>query len=121
MGKLFAFQHIKQVLDKADIAETEEEKTELKEKATELSLENNLVTDVTSLVVVKPDQEPKVTQLNNLRQTNYPDYGYNYASPHLSSFSYASKAAYGAPAPAPPPSFLQFPTRSAANFASTRT
>merc|ERR1712038_678631 len=80
LQKLFAFQHIKQVLEKADIAETEEEKTELKERATELSLENNLVTDVTSLVVVKPDQEPKVTQLNNLRQTDYPDYGHNYAS-----------------------------------------
>merc|ERR1712165_208257 len=80
LQKLFAFQHIKQVLEKADIAETEEEKIELKEKATELSLENNLVTDVTSLVVVKPDQEPKVTQLNNLRQTDYPDYGHNYAS-----------------------------------------
>merc|ERR1712141_764854 len=80
LQKLFAFQNIKQVLENADSAETEEEKTELKEKATELSLENNLVTDVTSLVVVKPDQEPKVTQLNNLRQTDYPDYGYNYAS-----------------------------------------
>merc|ERR1719189_608730 len=77
LQKLFAFQHIKQVLEKADIAETEEKKTELKEKATELSLENNFVTDVTSLVVVKPDQEPKVTEL---RQTDYPDYGYNSAS-----------------------------------------
>jgi len=102
LQKLFAFQHIKQLLEKADIAETEEEKTELKEKATELSLENNFVTDVTSLVVVKPDQEPKVTELNNLRQTDYPDYGYNYAS-----YGYAAPAlayhSYSAPAPAPAP------------------
>merc|ERR1712119_154444 len=102
LQKLFAFQHIKQVLEKADIAETEEEKTELKEKATELSLENNFVTDVTSLVVVKPDQEPKVTELNNLRQTDFHDYGYNsashgYAAPALAYHSYS------APAPAPAP------------------
>merc|ERR1712119_60820 len=102
LQKLFTFQHIKQVLEKADIAETKEEKTELKEKATELSLENNFVTDVTSLVVVKPDQEPKVTELNNLRQTDFHDYGYNsashgYAAPALAYHSYS------APAPAPAP------------------
>merc|ERR1712226_1310416 len=96
LQKLFAFQHIKQVLEKADIAETEGEKTELEEKATELSLENNFVTDVTSLVVVKPDQEPKVTQFNNLRQTDFPDYGSNYAS-----YAYAAPAPFLAPAPAP--------------------
>merc|ERR1719415_505581 len=78
LQKLFAFQHIKQILQKADIADTEEEKTELKEKATELSLENNLVTDVTSLVVVRPDQEPKVTEFDNLRPTaeSYSSYSY---------------------------------------------
>merc|ERR1712183_629138 len=107
LQKLFAFQHIKQLLEKADIAETEEEKTELKEKATELSLENNLVTNVTSLVVVKPDQEPKVTELNNLRQT---DYGYNsasygYAAPALAYHSYSAPG-YPAPAPALRPSFI---------------
>merc|ERR1712183_1008020 len=80
LQKLFAFQHIQLILQKADIADTEEEKTELKEKATELSLENNFVTDVTSLVVVRPDQEPKVTELNNLRQTDFHDYGYKSAS-----------------------------------------
>jgi len=86
-----------------------------------------LVTDVTSLVVVKPDQEPKVTQLNNLRQTDYPDYGYNYAS-----YAYAAPASYAAPAltgfssaaappppPPPPPSFVQTLGNSVANFASS--
>merc|ERR1712110_352218 len=127
LQKLFAFQHIKQVLEKADIAETEEEKTELKEKATELSLENNLVTDVTSLVVVRPDQEPKVTQLNNLRQTDYPDYVYNYASyAYAAPASYAAQMSYAAPAqtgfsaaaaaaPPPPPSFVQTLGNSVAN------
>merc|ERR1712154_225056 len=64
----------------ADIAETEGEKTVLEEKARELSLENNFVTDVTSLVVLKPDQEPEVTKLNNLKQTDFPDFGSSYAS-----------------------------------------
>merc|ERR1712242_309776 len=80
LQKLFAFQQIKQVLQKADIAETEGEKTVLEEKARELSLENNFVTDVTSLVVLKPDQEPEVTKLNNLKQTDFPDFGSSYAS-----------------------------------------
>jgi len=99
LQKLFAFQNIKQVLENADSAETEKEETELKEKATELSLENNLVTDVTSLVVVKPDQEPQVTQLNNLKQTDFPDYGYNYASYAYAAPAYAAQS-YAAPGPA---------------------
>merc|ERR1712048_549854 len=41
-------------------ADNEKEKSKLKDKATELSLENNLVTEVTSLVVVKPDEQPQV-------------------------------------------------------------
>merc|ERR1712183_328256 len=143
LQKLFTFQHIKQVLEKADIAETEEEKTELKEKATELSLENNLVTDVTSLVVVKPGQEPKVTELNNLRQTDFPDYGYNsapfaYAAPAFQPFAvpsfnynqnYAAQSYSGsvgfssnqncATSTRPPPSLVQSWGSSAANFASS--
>merc|ERR1712038_1508681 len=61
LQKLFAFQHIKQLLEKVETAETEEEKEELREKAIELSLVSNFVTDVTSLVVVKPDGQPKIT------------------------------------------------------------
>merc|ERR1712038_91132 len=80
LQKLFAFQHIKQILKEVEIAETEEEESELKEEATDLSLENNLVTDVTSLVVVRPDQDPKVTPLNNLGQTDFPDYGFGFAA-----------------------------------------
>merc|ERR1712038_2142630 len=72
LQKLFAFQHIKQILKEVEIAETEEEESELKEEATELSLENNLVTDVTSLVVVRPDQ--------NFGQTDFPDYGFGFVA-----------------------------------------
>merc|ERR1719415_9383 len=57
LQKLFAVQHIKQILNKAEIAKSEVEQTELRKKAIKLSLENNLVTEVTSLVVVKPDEE----------------------------------------------------------------
>merc|ERR1712183_1040233 len=135
LQKLFTFQHIKQVLEKADIAETEEEKTELKEKAIELSLENNLVTDVTSLVVVKPGQEPKVTELNNLRQTDFHHYAFNsanyaYAAPAFiaqsyvqsypgsagNSFSYNQNYATST---RPPPSLVQSWGSSAATFASS--
>merc|ERR1712038_469441 len=94
LQKLFAFQHIKQILKEVEIAETEEEESELDEEATELSLKNNLVTDVTSLVVVRPDQEPKVTQLNNFGQTDFPDYGFGFAAPaSIGAFhSYAAPA-----------------------------
>merc|ERR1712088_1129243 len=97
LQKLFAFQQIKQVLQKADIAETEGEKTVLEEKARELSLENNFVTDVTSLVVLKPDQEPEVTKLNNLKQTDFPDFGSSYASyaaPAIVGYSGHSASAF---------------------------
>merc|ERR1712183_1212532 len=108
LQKLFAFQHIQQILQKADIADTEEEKTELKEKATELSLENNFVTDVTSLVVVRPDQEPKVTEFDNLRPIaeSYSSYSYpalqSYAAPTYAAQAYsagpqASISAFSAP------------------------
>jgi len=72
LQKLFAFQHIKQILKEVEIAETEEEESELKEEATEMSLENNLVTDVTSLVVVRPDQ--------HFGQTDFPDYGFGFVA-----------------------------------------
>merc|ERR1712038_1123790 len=94
LQKLFAFQHIKQILKEVEIAETEEEESELNEEATELSLKNNLVTDVTSLVVVRPDQDPKVTPLNNFGQTDFPDYGFGFAAPaSIGAFhSYAAPA-----------------------------
>merc|ERR1712183_83046 len=62
LQKLFAFQHIKQVLKKRDLEQIEEKKQKLTTTALELSLKNNFVTDLTSLVVIKPDEKPKVNQ-----------------------------------------------------------
>merc|ERR1711953_732586 len=62
LQKLFAFQHIKQVLKKRDLEQIEEKKQNLTATALELSLKNNFVTDLTSLVVIKPDEEPKVNK-----------------------------------------------------------
>merc|ERR1711994_411969 len=62
LQKLFAFQHIRQTLKKRDLEQIEEKKQKLESAALELSLENNFVTDLTSLVVIKPDEEPKVNK-----------------------------------------------------------
>jgi len=62
LQKLFAFQHIKQLLKKRDLAQSEEEKSEMSKNATQLALDNNFVTSLTSLVVIKPDESPQVTE-----------------------------------------------------------
>merc|ERR1719312_1093262 len=62
MQKLHAFINIKQLIRKADLGE-ENDKNENKEKALMLALNNNFVTDLTSLVVVRPDEEPVVSSL----------------------------------------------------------
>merc|ERR1719244_808123 len=62
MQKLHAFINIKQLIRKADLGE-EKEKTENKKEALMLALNNNFVTDLTSLVVVRPDEEPVVSSL----------------------------------------------------------
>jgi len=62
LQKLFAFKHIKQIFKKRDLTQSEEKKQKLTENATQLALENNFVTDLTSLIVIKPDEEPKVTE-----------------------------------------------------------
>merc|ERR1719445_1650940 len=62
MQKLHAFINIKQLIRKADFGE-ENDKNENKEKALMLALNNNFVTDLTSLVVVRPDEEPVVSSL----------------------------------------------------------
>jgi len=72
LQKLFAFQHIKQLLQLEFTADSEEERSEIKEKATELSIENNFVTDLTSLVVVKPDERPTVVSLEDAPFHNGP-------------------------------------------------
>merc|ERR1719312_2047193 len=62
MQKLHAFINIKQLIRKADLGE-ENDKNENKEKALRLALNNNFVTDLTSLVVVRPDEELVVSSL----------------------------------------------------------
>jgi len=62
LQKLFAFQHIKQVLKKRDLEQTDDEKQKLTTTALELALKNNFVTDLTSLVVIKPDEPAKVNK-----------------------------------------------------------
>merc|ERR1712013_694167 len=62
MQKLHAFINIKQLIRKADLGE-ENEKNENEEKALMLALNNNFVTDLTSLVVVRPDEELVVSSL----------------------------------------------------------
>merc|ERR1719244_206178 len=55
--KLHAFLNIKQLIKKPN--------EENKEKALKLALENNFVTDITSLVVVRPDDKPTIASLED--------------------------------------------------------
>merc|ERR1719318_1481097 len=64
MQKLHAFLNIKQLVRKAEMGK-EEEKREHKEKALSLALDNNFVTDLTSLVVIRPDQKPTISALES--------------------------------------------------------
>merc|ERR1719495_1457151 len=82
MQKLHAFINIKQLIRKADLGE-ENEKNENKEEALMLALNNNFVTDLTSLVVVRPDEEPVVS---SLKQPNRADDELSIGSiPHFAS------------------------------------
>jgi len=58
MQKLHAFLNIKQLIKKSD--------SELEKKALNLALENNFVTDLTSLLVVRPYEPPTVSILENV-------------------------------------------------------
>merc|ERR1711915_213985 len=57
MKKFHAFLNIKQLIKKPN--------EENKEKALKLALENNFVTDITSLVVVRPDDKPTIASLED--------------------------------------------------------
>merc|ERR1712165_684351 len=58
-----AFLNIKQLLKKSKLTSNETEQSALEMEATELALETNLVTEVTSLVVTRPDEEPVINKL----------------------------------------------------------
>merc|ERR1719347_731903 len=67
MQKLHAFLNIKQLIRKADLGD-EVEKIENKQKALQLAVDNNFVTGLTSLVVVRPDKKPTVSSLQQPNQ-----------------------------------------------------
>merc|ERR1719347_1924030 len=67
MQKLHAFLNIKQLIRKADLGDGVE-KSENKQKALRLALDNNFVTSMTSLVVVRPDEKPTVSSLQKPHQ-----------------------------------------------------
>ncbi|XP_071809876.1 inter-alpha-trypsin inhibitor heavy chain H3-like isoform X2 [Asterias amurensis] len=58
--RLWAFLTIKELLRKRSASDGDAEKANLTERALELSLKYHFVTPLTSLVVVKPDEEPVV-------------------------------------------------------------
>merc|ERR1719450_74488 len=63
LKNLHAFLNIKQLQQSIQVASNELAKEELRKKALDLSLKNNFVTDLTSLVVTKPDEEPVINKL----------------------------------------------------------
>merc|ERR1719336_1985738 len=63
LKNLHAFLNIKQLLKKSKLTSNETEKSSLEMEATKLALETNLVTEVTSLVVTRPDEEPVINKL----------------------------------------------------------
>merc|ERR1711902_338367 len=63
LKNLHAFMNIKQLLKKSKLTSNETEKSSLEMEATKLALETNLVTEVTSLVVTRPDEEPVINKL----------------------------------------------------------
>jgi len=101
--RLWAFLTIEKLLDdKADNGNTTEE--ERKEKATDLALEYNFVTDLTSLVVVKPsandtEKDESVTGLTPVSQLKEKSF---FGGSNFHTFRATSYSAYGAPAPPPP-------------------
>merc|ERR1719318_1936574 len=90
MQKLHAFINIKQLIKKSNLA-SEETSNEQKEKALKLALENNFVTDLTSLVVIRPDERPSISSLEQPGSSRGGDISY---SLRTSSYS-GGNIAYG--------------------------
>merc|ERR1719150_2831898 len=64
LQNLHAFLNIKQLLKRQDEVSENGDKESPKEKALGLSLSNNFVTELTSLVVVRPDEDPKIATID---------------------------------------------------------
>merc|ERR1712001_720956 len=87
LQNLHAFLNIKQLLKRQDeVSENEDEKSP-KEKALRMSLSNNFVTELTSLVVVRPDEDPKIASIDNAEVQN--SYQPTYAHGGVVALSYA--------------------------------
>merc|ERR1712165_655154 len=64
LQNLHAYLNIKQLLKRQDEVSENEDEESPKEKALRLSLSNNFVTELTSLVVVRPDEDPKIATID---------------------------------------------------------
>merc|ERR1712165_592230 len=65
LQKLHAFLNIKQLLkNQEEVSGDNTDEESNKAKALQLSLDNNFVTDLTSLVVVRPDEDSKIVSLS---------------------------------------------------------
>eukprot|EP00090_Calanus_glacialis_P003392 TRINITY_DN12511_c0_g1_i1.p1 TRINITY_DN12511_c0_g1~~TRINITY_DN12511_c0_g1_i1.p1 ORF type:complete len:876 (+),score=214.06 TRINITY_DN12511_c0_g1_i1:35-2662(+) len=79
MQKLHAFINIKQLIKESNLA-SEESSNEPKEKALKLALENNFVTDLTSLVVIRPDEKPSISSLKQPSSSRGGNIAYRYSA-----------------------------------------
>ena len=88
---LYAYINIQQMMDKIEKSSNKSEVSALIAKATNLALKNNFVTDLTSLVVVKPDEEPVINALVTevLSEDELPPPGYS-AGPYSHYQSYSN-------------------------------
>merc|ERR1712061_467443 len=64
LQNIHAFLNIRQLLKRQDEVSENEDEESPKEKALRLSLSNNFVTEFTSLVVVRPDEDPKIATID---------------------------------------------------------
>merc|ERR1712038_608926 len=77
LQNLHAYLNIKQLLKRQDEVSENEDEESPKEKALRMSLSNNFVTELTSLVVVRPDEDPKIASIDNAEvQNSYQPYAY---------------------------------------------
>jgi len=119
LQKLHAFLNVKQLLKQVDkdggkINDSDEETP--KEKALKLALENNFVTQLTSLVVLRPDEEPKISNVKENQPQQPESTGFGLFNrnrvAHISSFSApAGLSSFSAPAPPPPGQSTAFSIR----------
>merc|ERR1739848_727650 len=90
LERLWAFKRIKYLLEDSDCENAQEDANQsCKEEATELALQYNFVTEVTSLVVEANGEYLDATEANEPVE-DYEDYSYHSS---YNSFSYASAAA----------------------------